>query len=455
MEKHSLRWKAFRSRAAATLVVFIGILAFSSLAGAAPYTLVPEDKIALRIVEWQPGEGRYIGWEAVEGTYGVNDAGALAIPIAGQVKAAGLTTDEVAKAIASALAEGTGLAFEPFVSAEIVQHAPIFVTGKITTPGRYSFEPGMTVLKAVSLAGGLERATDFDTASFERNRIQAAGDYRTALTTQRDLLMRRARLQAEIAGRETFAIPGAIADAPGIETGHAQELDLMLMRRVELESRRASTDDLISLYEQQIETLEAKMVSQDRQVAMARQELEAVSSLRDRGLTNNARQFGLDRALADAQSQLLDLEIALTKARQALEESKRDRADIVNTRNAENQQELNTLELVLRKTEVDMQVAQLLGEQAGYSAGAFEAMEANSIKGGARPRFEIVRGKKDGTPQTIAAEETTVLLPHDLVKVTLDLAQSLSPSVAGDDASAATGNESDTASGRVGAAVGL
>ncbi|MEO9963158.1 MAG: hypothetical protein ABJF07_22970, partial [Nisaea sp.] len=91
----------------------------------------------------------------------------------------------------------------------------------------------------------------------------------------------------------------------------------------------------------------------------------------------------------------------------------------------------------------------------GYSAGAFEAMEANSIKGGARPRFEIVRGKKDGTPQTIAAEETTVLLPHDLVKVTLDLAQSLSPSVAGDDASAATGNESDTASGRVGAAVGL
>ncbi|MGO7624588.1 exopolysaccharide biosynthesis protein, partial [Rhizobium ruizarguesonis] len=74
------------------------------------------------------------------------------------------------------------------------------------TPGRYAFEAGMTVMKAVSIAGGFLRESEENTV-FERDRIKAAGAYRTAILKRRDLLMRQARLRAEIAGEQSFEIP--------------------------------------------------------------------------------------------------------------------------------------------------------------------------------------------------------------------------------------------------------
>ncbi|MGO7199796.1 polysaccharide biosynthesis/export family protein, partial [Rhizobium brockwellii] len=76
----------------------------------------------------------------------VDDAGNLAIPIAGQVQAIGKTTEQVSDAIATALSEKAELPGKPFIAVEIAQHAPIFVTGTVQTPGRYAFEADMTVM---------------------------------------------------------------------------------------------------------------------------------------------------------------------------------------------------------------------------------------------------------------------------------------------------------------------
>ncbi|UXN66281.1 polysaccharide biosynthesis/export family protein (plasmid) [Phyllobacterium sp. A18/5-2] len=395
-------------------------MTYATVAHAEMYTLVTDDKIKLRVVEWRSSDTKYAGWEALEGTYAVDDTGNLSIPIAGQIKATGKTTEQIADAIAGAIAEKAELPGKPFVAVEVAEHAPIFVTGTVQTPGRYPFQANMTVMKAVSIAGGFLRASEGNAAYFERDRIQAAGAYRTARLGRRDLLMQQARLRAEIASEPDFAIPAELVGTPGVEKLKAEEFNLMRLRRVESESQVAAADDLSRLYSQEIQSLEAKISSQTRQIALAQEELDAVKSLASKGLSNNARQFSLDRALADAQSGMLDLEIALTKARQALSDSEREKAGIINKQNAENQQLLNATELAIAKAAVEMQVAQLLGEHAGYSAELAHIGTERTNLGRTQKSFKIVRRSDDGTYRNFEANETTALMPHDLIEIGAD-----------------------------------
>ncbi len=219
------------------LIPLFSCITFWGIAHADPYTLVTEDKVALRVVDWQTSETpQYAGWEALQGSYQVDDTGNLSIPIAGQIKAVGKTTEQVADEIANALAAKANLPGKPFVALEIAEHAPIFVTGYVQTPGRYLFETNMTVMKAVSLAGGFMRPRDGNEAYFERDRIQAAGDYRAAVLKRSDLLMQQARLRAEAAGEQDFAIPPELAGTPDVEKLRTEETNLMRLRRVEAES---------------------------------------------------------------------------------------------------------------------------------------------------------------------------------------------------------------------------
>jgi len=404
----------------------LALLAFTCLTGwsvahAQTFTLVPEDKVRLRVVEWRSSDSRYASWEALDGVYTIDDAGNLSIPIAGHLQANGKTTEQLADAIASALAEKSALPGKPYIALEIAEHAPIFVTGTVQTPGRYPFEPNMTVMKAVSIAGGFLRERE-DNTYFERDRIQAAGAYRTAVINRRDLLMRQARLRAEIAGQQSFEIPDELVGTPDVDKLKAQELNLMRLRRVDIDSRIEAANDLTRLYGQQVESLTAKISSQKRQIDLAQKELDNVNSLVSKGLVSNSRQVSVDRWVADAQGTLIDLEVALTTARQGLSEADRSKINIVNRQNSENQDLLNQVNLAIGRAAIDIQVAQLLGEQAGYDAQLAQINTDAPGLGRAKKNYRIVRRNDDGTSRDIVADEQTALLPHDLVEVGLDTA---------------------------------
>ncbi|WP_434732977.1 polysaccharide biosynthesis/export family protein [Rhizobium sp. YTUHZ044] len=403
--------------AALALLVFC-CLAGWSVAHAQTFTLVPEDKVRLRVVEWRSADSRYASWEALDGVYTIDDTGDLSIPIAGHVQAAGRTTEELAAAIASALAEKAALPGKPYIALEVAEHAPIFVTGTVQTPGRYPFEPRMTVMKAISIAGGFLREREDNT--FERDRIQAAGAYRTAVLNRRDLLMRQARLRAEIAGEQSFEVPAELVGTPDMDKQKAQELNLMRLRRVDIDSQIEAANDLTRLYGQQVESLEAKISSQKRQIDLAQKELDNVNSLVSKGLVSNSRQVSVDRWVADAQGTLIDLEVALTTARQGLSEADRSKINIVNRQNSENQELLNQVNLAIGRAAIDIQVAQLLGEQAGYDAQLAQMNADAPGLGRTQKNYRIVRRNNDGTSSNIVADEQTALLPHDLIEVGLD-----------------------------------
>ncbi len=93
------------------------------------------------------------GEERLTGEFRVNDAGLIAVPLLGNLQAAGMTTQEMEASLGAALAKG-GLIRKPSVSVEIIAYRPVYVLGEVNKPGQYPYVPGMTVVTAVAVAGG-------------------------------------------------------------------------------------------------------------------------------------------------------------------------------------------------------------------------------------------------------------------------------------------------------------
>lgn len=94
-----------------------------------------------------------VGDDALTGEFRVGDGGRLALPMLGNVPAAGLSPPALETAIARALVRA-GLERDPSVSVEVTGYRPVFVLGEVNKPGQFPYQPGMTVLAAVALAGG-------------------------------------------------------------------------------------------------------------------------------------------------------------------------------------------------------------------------------------------------------------------------------------------------------------
>jgi polysaccharide export outer membrane protein len=88
----------------------------------------------------------------------LSDAGTISFPIIGEIQVLGKRVGELEALIADGL-RGKYL-LNPVVSVTIEDYRPIFVNGQVERSGAYPFQPGLTIRKAVSLAGGFkERAS--------------------------------------------------------------------------------------------------------------------------------------------------------------------------------------------------------------------------------------------------------------------------------------------------------
>ena len=108
-----------------------------------PYRLGPGDEVRVTV----------LGFDALTNTYSVSDSGTISIPMMEPVPAMDNTPAEVGVAIARQL-EAKELAVNPSVSVQVQKYRPFFVLGEVQNPGQYPYVPGMSVLSAISIAGG-------------------------------------------------------------------------------------------------------------------------------------------------------------------------------------------------------------------------------------------------------------------------------------------------------------
>lgn len=89
----------------------------------------------------------------------LTDAGTFSYPFIGEVNAKGKTASEIEGQLVAKL-KGDYLV-NPRVSVSVLQYREFYISGEVKTPGGYPFQPGLTVRRAVALAGGFtERASE-------------------------------------------------------------------------------------------------------------------------------------------------------------------------------------------------------------------------------------------------------------------------------------------------------
>jgi polysaccharide export outer membrane protein len=88
----------------------------------------------------------------------LTDAGTISYPVLGEIQVRGKTVGELEKLLTEGL-RGSYLV-NPRVAVTIDEYRPYFINGQVTNNGSFPFQPGLTVRKAVSIAGGFkERAS--------------------------------------------------------------------------------------------------------------------------------------------------------------------------------------------------------------------------------------------------------------------------------------------------------
>lgn len=88
----------------------------------------------------------------------LTDAATFSYPFLGEVRARGKTAAELEQQLTNGL-KGDYL-IDPKVTVSILSYREIFVNGEVEKPGGYSFQPGLTLRKAIAVAGGFtERAS--------------------------------------------------------------------------------------------------------------------------------------------------------------------------------------------------------------------------------------------------------------------------------------------------------
>lgn len=126
-------------------------LSWSQGAGLSDYRLGSGDKIKIQVYDEED-----MTIEAF-----LSDAGTISYPFLGELQILGLTVGQLEEKIIDGLKPDYLL--QPQLTITILEYRQFFINGEVENPGGYAFQPGLSIRKAVSLAGGFtERASKKD-----------------------------------------------------------------------------------------------------------------------------------------------------------------------------------------------------------------------------------------------------------------------------------------------------
>jgi protein involved in polysaccharide export with SLBB domain len=393
-------------------------LAVLSLMGSGPALaqegegIAAHDTVRVTVGRWNPMTEEYTAWPDLGGDFQVGADGALMLPMAGALTVDGLSATELGEAISRRLGERMGLSGQISVAVGLTEPEPIYVIGGVRDAGAYPSRPRLTVLQAISLAGGMNTPGTAFLRS-ERDALGTIGQYRVLeLSLLRNLAI-RARLRAELNDASAIDVPPEVANASLGAELIEQERAIRQARDAALTSNLRQPEELEALLNERIVRIESQLELRERQPTLAEEELEDAARLVERGLSVESRRNQLERLVADQEVRKLELETAKLNAEQRLNELGRDRLDLTNERRQRLVESLGSVGMEIEKLRVQMETqAALYAETLRYGDGFVEIDRPGTA------RYEITR-TDGGETEIIAASESTRLLPGDVLRVAL------------------------------------
>lgn len=100
------------------------------------------------------------GERELSGEFVVDAQGRLNLALIGPIAVRNLTADQARTVIHDAYLDG--YLRHPDIAVEVIAFRPFFILGEVNQPGSYAFVPGMNVLNAIAIGGGMTYRGDED-----------------------------------------------------------------------------------------------------------------------------------------------------------------------------------------------------------------------------------------------------------------------------------------------------
>jgi len=346
----------------------------------------------------------------LSGDYSVQEDGTISVPVLGMFKVLDLTLQELQAQMAVAFNKALGR--KGFVTIMSIDRPPIYVLGPVKNPGSYTYSPGMTVLHALTLAGGFPREDTQPWQKMEKVR-ETVKRYGT-LESLSELLTRQAVLKAE-RDHSVPTTPQQLIELVG-PTKAAVMIAAEVDRRSAIVSARnarlQSAADAVKAAQQEVELLSTKsrsLEAMDDNIAALKKRAASIQQLYDKGqLVTNNMTIETKTRVADAERNRQDMVIQMAQAKQRLTTAQQEQAKL----EGDVRGEIDTQILALNLQIADAGRENMASENIlGTLQVQYQTPPASAIT------YEIVRQTSKG-PVAVTANGMSTLIPGDLVKVT-------------------------------------
>jgi hypothetical protein len=375
---------------------------------AADYKLGPQDKLRIKVYEWP----------ALSDEVTVSADGIISLPLIGNVNAAGMSATGLAREIADQLQSREKLAGKPYAAVEVLQYRSFYVLGDVQRPGDYPYRPGMTVLMALSISGGMYRGAE--DLGLLRDAIVGQGTLATLNAKKSELVVRLARLKGELGGKnmlELDATTNGSSRRPS-ESLVQQENAILAAQGIAFNNRVAKLRLQIELYREEVRLLEARMASSIKQQKSAEREAQALKQLGDRGLGILPREAATERLAAQIEGDQREIDTLVVKARQNIEQTEAEIMKLADDREKELRTAIHDASRQLEDVELQIVTQSNLIAEVQLRSGTLLL----ASQGAANLRFRITRRDIDGRSQEFTAKADDIVEPGDVITVTRDIA---------------------------------
>jgi len=378
-----------------------------SLVAAPDYTVRAGDKLKIRVYQFPE----------LSGEFTVSSDGKVFMPPIGEIPVEGLSTNEVSAQISDYLVKG-GHSQKAGTMVELLQSHPIFVLGDVQRPGEYPYRPGLTILRAIGLAGGHFRFNDPGLIRLERDAIAARSEQATLVKKVNHLLARRARLHAELEGQSEIAFPLELtqqANDPTIAQRLTEERNILTTNRETLRSQTEGLERSRALYEREIETIAAQIEAGKREFEAVRKEFAEISSLRQKGLSSWSRELTLERTQAQLIAAEQGLQALILRAQQNIAQLEQRTSELQSERRVKLNAEMQQTRLELEESRNRIETTRKLMVEAEVTAPTMAVRRLS--RGLAKEYSFLIVRTQNGKATSLPADENTLLEPGDVIKV--------------------------------------
>ena len=354
---------------------------------------------------------RFQGYKDINGTYRLNEDETISIPGVGRISIAGMTASDLEQALAKHIMGSTGRMVPVSVEVETYRH--VFVDGVVDKPGSFQWQRGLTVIKAISMTGGIYRPQS--KSGRLTSPVAQRGQLDIARLKLAQALVRQSRVAAELQNTKSIKVPERLIGILGRERANElveTEQSILDNRRTSQKARLDALTAQKDAIESQVERLETLIKGM---AARTRNHAGLLTKLRQTyraGAISNRRLFEVEARLGDLEEKLASTNVQLVRAKSSQQLLESKRSELIDTYREQLIEQDIKSQAEIRTFQIEFDTAfELL-----RTSGSGPAITTASNPAQKQPNFEIIRRTAKGE-QRIGAKPLDTLLPGDTLVV--------------------------------------